>query len=103
MHRLLVEAEALEGDVAVLPKEAARHLKVLREDRTFRRRGTFARIQVRSDCICAACGGRRNNAVAEIPVWHYAFRVRHKGISLGLDYREGGRTWRRPDRAGDIG
>jgi 16S rRNA (uracil1498-N3)-methyltransferase len=30
MHRLLVEAEALEGDVAVLPKEAARHLKVLR-------------------------------------------------------------------------
>jgi 16S rRNA (uracil1498-N3)-methyltransferase len=30
MHRLLVAAEVLEGDLAVLPKDAAHHLKVLR-------------------------------------------------------------------------
>ena len=30
MHRLLVHAEALEREVADLPRDAARHLKVLR-------------------------------------------------------------------------
>ena len=51
MHRLLVETELLDGDAPILPKDAARHLKVLRpkdgeEIELFDGRGRFRVFKV---------------------------------------------------------
>ena len=60
MHRLLVETELLDGDAPILPKDAARHLKVLRpkdgeEIELFDGKGRSRKFKVQSSRFKVEC------------------------------------------------